>query len=232
PPRTHEFRAGVRVLEALLKPYEGLEVTAVSADGAWKEGPDLIRRADAVVLYVSQGYQWMHQTPERHLALTEMARRGGGIVGLHWAIGCKDAKYIPDGLKLLGGCHGGPDRKYVVTTTELRPVTEPRHPIATGVDPIRVKDEFYYQLKFVKPADGLRPVMRALINGEPETVAWAWERPDGGRSFGFSGLHFHDNWKLPEYRRLVTQAVLWSLKEPIPENGAKVEIPGEVLELK
>ena len=44
------------------------------------------------------------------------------------------------------------------------------------------------------------------------------------RSFGFSGLHFHDNWRLPEYRRLVAQGVLWSLKLPIP---ADVKTAGE-----
>ena len=51
----------------------------------------------------------------------------------------------------------------------------------------------------------MKPILRAPIDGTAETVAWAWERPDGGRSFGFSGLHFHDHWKRPEYRRLVAQ---------------------------
>jgi hypothetical protein len=55
-------------------------------------------------------------------------------------------------------------------------------------------------------------------------VAWAWQRPDGGRSFGFTGLHFHDNWQLSEYRRLVVQGVLWSLKLPIPSSGVDVAI--------
>jgi hypothetical protein len=63
-------------------------------------------------------------------------------------------------------------------------------------------------------------------------VAWAWERPDGGRSFGFSGLHYHDNWKLPEYRRLVVQGILWSMKLPVPGKGADVEIDEKLLKLE
>jgi hypothetical protein len=62
------------------------------------------------------------------------------------------------------------------------------------------------------------------IDGKAETVAWAWERPDGGRSAGFSGLHFHENWKLPEYRRLMTQAVLWTTKLPVPSRGIRIEL--------
>ena len=61
------------------------------------------------------------------------------------------------------------------------------------------------------------------IEDREETVAWAWERPEGGRSFGFSGLHFHDNWRLPEYRRLVTQGVLWTLKLPVPAEGVAID---------
>jgi hypothetical protein len=70
------------------------------------------------------------------------------------------------------------------------------------------------------------------IDGQLETVAWAWERPDGGRSFGFSGLHFHNNWRLPEYRRLVAQGILWTLKVSVPKDGLPVEITDDDLKLK
>ena len=62
-------------------------------------------------------------------------------------------------------------------------------------------------------------------------AAWSWERADGGRSFGFVGLHFHSNWQLPAYRRFVAQGVLWSLKLPIPAGGVSTEIDSKKLEL-
>jgi hypothetical protein len=80
--------------------------------------------------------------------------------------------------------------------------------------------------------DGLTPILQADIDGAKHTVSWAWQRPDGGRSFGFSGLHFHDNWQKPEYRRLVTQAVLWTLDLPAPEGGVNVDVPQELLDRK
>ena len=87
-------------------------------------------------------------------------------------------------------------------------------------------------MKFVEPEGSVRPLIQVEIDGSKETVAWAWERPDKGRSFGFSGLHFHDNWRLPEYRRLVTQAVLWSVKLSVPKEGANVDVKDDDLKLK
>jgi hypothetical protein len=231
PKQTHEYMAGVRILAKLLARFPDLEVTVVKADGAWKEGPDRLRRADAVVLFVSEGARWIQADLKRRRAFAQLAARRAGIVALHWAIGTRSAKPVPGFLQLLGGCHGGPDRKYKILEAEAEPA-DSRHPIVQGIGKFQVKDEFYYRLKFVKPAKGLRQVLVVPIEGNKETVAWSWERPNGGRSFGFSGLHFHKNWGLPGYRRLVVQAVLWTLKKPIPKKGVSVEVKAADLKLK
>jgi len=205
-------------------------VTSVRGDEPWGQGPELIDRADGVVLFVSEGAKWMQRSPQRFAALKRLAARGGGIVVLHWGIGTKDAKYIDGCLELVGGCHGGPDRKYKVLPAEAK-IVSPDHPVAAGLADFKVRDEFYYKLKFTKAA-GVRPLLRVAIDGQDETVAWVWDRPGGGRSFGFSGLHFHDNWRLPEYRRLVTQATLWTLGLPIPKGGVRVNIGEKDLQLK
>jgi type 1 glutamine amidotransferase len=231
PPGTHEYVAGQNILAKCLAQVPGLEVEVVRADGPWKEGPELLGRADGVVLFVAEGAKWIADDAKRRQAFRDLAARGGGIVALHWAIGTRDAKPIDGFLALVGGCHGGPDRKYTVIEAEVQ-VADPRHPVTSGIDPFRVRDEFYYRLKFVQPEGSIRPVLRVPIGGQPETVAWAWERPDGGRSFGFSGLHFHENWRLPQYRRLVAQSVLWTLKLPIPRDGVPVAIKEDDLKLK
>ncbi len=210
PRGTHEYMPGVERLAKLLEPAADLTVRVSKADEPWSEGPALVEAADGVVLFLSEGALWIQADPRRHEAFVRLAARGGGLVALHWAMGTREAAPIESYLKLFGGCHGGPDRKYEVVETELR-IADPTHPITAGLANFRVREEFYYQLKFVQPPATVRPLLQATIGGRPETVAWSFERPDGGRSFGFSGLHFDDNWKLAEYRQIISSAVLWTL---------------------
>ena len=227
PPATHEFMAGAKVLAELLQPHKDVRCTVVKADDPWTDGPKLIDQSDGIALFVTQGAQWMQMEPQRHAALKRLAARGGAIVALHWSVGAKDAKYIQGQLDLLGATRGGPQRKYLVLSTELKRVV-PEHPILRGVGDIQVHDEIYYALDRVP---GIQPLFTSRIEGKDEMAAWSWERADGGRSFGFVGLHFHANWQLPEYRRFVAQGVLWSLKLPIPRGGVDADIDLKKLEL-
>jgi type 1 glutamine amidotransferase len=181
-------------------------------------------------LYGADGAKWIHQDPQRLAALERLAARGGAFVGLHWGIGCRDAQYIENYVKLLGACHGGPDRKFAVVTATTE-IAAPIHPIMSGVEPVTVEDEFYYRLKFARPNDVVTQLVRVRIEDESHAVAWAWERPDQGRSFGFSGLHFHKNWEQAAYRRMVVQGIVWTLKLPIPKGGLNVDVSADDLQL-
>ena len=65
--------------------------------------------------------------------------------------------------------------------------------------------------------------------GREEIVAWAFERDNKGRSFGFTGAHFHKNWGDENFRRLVVNAILWSAHVDVPKGGAKVDLdPAEL----
>ena len=229
-PTTHEFEAGIRLIGNWFQKNTTYQVMLSKADDKWENGPDLLERADAVVLFISQGSMWIQQTPERLQAFQTFAKRGGGLVGLHWAIGSKRDEDIADFLQLLGATHGGSDRKYSFLETRLRPTSEP-HPVTRGVREIKIEDEFYHHLKTVKSSSPIVAVMEAKIDMEWQMVAWAWERPDGGRSFGFSGLHYHGNWANENYRKLVFQGILWTLKEEIPEQGLVVNIEKDWLVL-
>ncbi len=231
---THEYAAGANVMAACLQKVPGLQTIIVPADNPWTDGPELLDGADGAVVFLSEGAKWIGADPKRLKAFQRLAERGGGLVCLHWGMGCKEAKFIEDYVALFGGCHGGPDRKYKFFTTTLQLAT-PEHPVLRGIRPIEVREEFYYRLKFAKsqtPAS-FSPLIKVSVKGEaqPQTVAWAWQRPDGGRSCGFSGGHYHENWQHPEYRRLMAQAILWSLDLPIPEEGLPVDVNPNTLKL-
>lgn len=67
--------------------------------------------------------------------------------------------------------------------------------------------------------------------GSPETMMWAIERADGGRGFGFTGGHFHDNWGNDNVRRAVLNALLWVTKVEVPEKGVESTVTPEELRL-
>jgi len=229
PPGTHEYLAGMRILAKCLRDIPGLRVDVIRADGPWAEGPALIREADCVVLFLAEGAKWIHEDPRRLEAFAQLAARGGGLVVLHWGMGTRTEQFIAGFLRLFGGCHGGDDRKYKVVEAEVQ-VVDANHDIVRGIAPFALQDEFYYQLKLID-AQGVQPILQTTIDGKLETVAWAWQRADGGRAFGFSGGHFHRNWSRVEYRRLMSQAVLWTLKLAVPKDGLPVEIAADDLAL-
>jgi type 1 glutamine amidotransferase len=221
PKNTHEYELGQKILKRELDKFKSLDVVLVNADEPWKDGPDVLAKADGVVLFISEGARWLNADAKRLAAFRDAAKRKAGFSVLHWGMGTKEAANIQPFVDLFGGCHGGPDRKYKVLETDAFPVAGKSHPIQNGLSKMKVREEFYYTLKF--PKDGITPILQASIDGENQTVAWAFSRSDGGRSFGFSGLHFHENWQLPEYRRLVTQGVLWTLDVAIPKEGIAVK---------
>ena len=99
----------------------------------------------------------------------------------------------------------------------------PDHPTANGVQPFAVNDEWYFHMRFPEDMKGVTPfsqpsylprpwsdlmdhtsspaVREAVAKGLPQHVAWAFDRPDGGRGFGFTGLHNHLNWRNPNFRK-------------------------------
>jgi type 1 glutamine amidotransferase len=221
PKETHEYQLGQKILKATLEKHAAVDAILVCADDPWRDGPDLLAKADGVVLFASEGAKWSNSDTKRLAAFQACAKRGAGLAVLHWGMGTKDAKNIKPFVDLFGGCHGGPDRKYKVVETDAFIPIQKQHPIQNGLSKFKVRDEFYYTLKF--PEEGVLPILKVNIDGEAHTVAWSYSRADGGRSFGFSGLHFHENWQLPEYRRLVAQGVLWTLELPIPMDGIAVK---------
>jgi type 1 glutamine amidotransferase len=80
------------------------------------------------------------------------------------------------------------------------------------------------------PHEGNPEVRKAVERGEPQHVAWAAERPGGGRGFGFTGAHFHRNWGNPNFRKIVLNAIVWTAKMEVPASGIASEVTPAELE--
>src|SRR6185503_445343 len=105
--------------KATLEKHAPIEATLVNADEPWQDGPELLAKADGVVLFVSEGAKWVSADVKRLEAFQAAAKRKVGLSVLHWGMGTKDAKNIEPFVALFGGCHGGHERKYKVLQADL-----------------------------------------------------------------------------------------------------------------
>jgi type 1 glutamine amidotransferase len=79
------------------------------------------------------------------------------------------------------------------------------------------------------PHEGNPAVREAVKRGELQVMAWACERQDGGRGFGFTGGHYHHNWGNDDVRKLVLNAILWTAKVEVPAAGVACQVTEEGL---
>ncbi|GEM_PF-1412209 len=234
-PGEHEFFAGCVILMKLLR--QNANVFPILARDGWPKNEKLLESADCIVLYMDGGGGHPAIQPKRMELIQRQIDRGVGWVNLHYAVEYpvrQGNREIAGSIKRwLGG--------YYEVGYSINPHWEahirslPKHPITRGVRPFQLRDEWYYGIRFLEDLKGVTPILQAvppdntrrteytkMRTGQIETLAWAYERPDGGRSFGFTGGHFHRNWGHEHFRRLVVNAILWCAHEEVPPEGAKV----------
>lgn len=231
-PGDHEFFAGTAILMNLLKQTPG--VWPIMARDGWPKNEKLFDTADCVVMYMDGGSGHPAiQKPERTALIQKQLDRGAGWVNLHYAVEYP-AKVGKTVQNWMGGYYETGFSTNPHWSAEIRSL--PKHPITRGVKPFTLEDEWYFNMRFADDLKGITPILQALPPddrrrtpaakaraGQIETMAWAFERAGGGRSFGFTGGHFHRNWADEDFRRVVVNAVLWCTKIEVPEGGAKVE---------
>ncbi len=227
-PWAHEHRAGAELLAAALR--ERFPATAtINVYGGWPADESLLENADALVLYCDGGEGHL---VNRHLAaFNRLLDQGTGVVALHYCVEVpKDSPSAAAMMRAVGA--------YFETHWSVNPMWEadfaelPVHPITTGIGPFRLEDEWYFNMRFVPGGSGVTPILSAVApdstmdrgNGPhsgndavrelvaarvPQVTAWAYERPGGGRGFGYTGGHYHANWQEPAPRNLVVNAIHW-----------------------
>ena len=58
-------------------------------------------------------------------------------------------------------------------------------------------------------------------------MAWAFTRSNGGRGFGITGAHTHDNWMNDDFRKLVLNSIIWTAKMNVPKTGVPSATPNK-----
>ena len=229
-PGQHEYFAGCALMMEWLKQTGGVWPVLV-AEG-WPKDEKVFQGAKAVVVYADAGAKLPFLEPARWARIKSLIDSGAGFVALHQAVEVP-ADRAEEYKSWLGavwqpdiGSRGHWDMEF----SEF-----PKHPITRGVTPFAAPlDGWLFNLHF---APGATPLISGQVpdkarttadakahNGRPEVVGWSFERPNGGRSFAFTGCDLHKNWQVESQRKLVTNGIMWSAKIDVPADGAPVPL--------
>lgn len=230
-PGAHEHKAGSELLSDELRQRQPSFET-INVYGGWPEDEALFAGIKAIVMYCDGGES--HLINDHLQTFNRLLQEGVGIVALHYCV--EVPKDSPSATSMLNAIGGYFETWWSVNPHWMASYTDlPDHPISRGVKPFMLDDEWYFNMRFV--AQGITPILSAIApqstmdrwngphsgndsvrqlvaDGVPQVTAWAYERPGGGRGFGYTGGHFHANWENTDARELVLNAIEWVAIRP------------------
>ncbi len=256
-PLQHEHRAGSMLLQKCLADFPGVTTRvydngwpSVLRDGVRADDNAALDGADAIIIY-SDGGGGHPALVQDHLAvLDRLMQRGVGLGLIHYAV----EPTIPKGQQEFIDWVGGAFELNLSVNPHWKAdfAAFPEHAVTRGVKPFSTSDEWYFNLRFRDDMKGVTPILTAVppatamsrpdgphegnpaaraavAKGTPQTLMWVSERPGNGRGFGFTGGHFHLNWKDDSQRKLVLNAILWVAGVEVPPGGVVSTVTDEDL---
>lgn len=243
----HEHKAGCLLFQKCLANVPGVKV---DVSVGWPKEASAFDGVDAIVIYSDGGGGHPGIQGDRLKQLEAAINKGAGFGCIHYAVEVPIEKGGKEWLKWIGG--------YFEVNWSVNPFWEadfktiPQHPVTRGVQPFKQRDEWYFHMRFPEGMKGVTPILSAVAppetmrrkdgphegnpavrasvaKGEPQHLMWVFERPDGGRGFGFTGGHSHKFWGNDNFRTPVLNAILWIAKVEVPEGGVKVTLTAEDL---
>jgi type 1 glutamine amidotransferase len=259
PPRMHEFRAGALLIRKCLANVPGLLVEV--HDNGWVKDEKTFDDADAIVIYADGGGGHPAVQGDHLAKIDALVKKGVGFAAMHYGVEVLKDKGGPEFKQWIGGhyehmfsCNPIWEPKF--ESFPEHPITRGVKPFSTKDEwyfNMRFADGFsaekpaeaagtkFWPILVAKPSDAVRkgpyvypsgPYPHIVeASGRAEAMMWAVERPDGGRGFGFTGGHFHDNWANGDVRRAALNALVWVAKAEVPKEGVASTVTKEELDL-
>lgn len=249
PPGMHEFRAGTMLMQKALSGVPNVRVDVYTngwpskvVNGTAVDDHAALDGADAVLIYADGGKGHPALQNDRAAVIDRLAERGAGLGFAHYAV---EVPAGPAGDAMQRWNAGFYEHLYSVNPMWSPTFSAlPSHPVTRGVGAFSTHDEWYFNMRWTddaaararvtpllvaKPSDAVRqgPYVSprgpydhiVSASGRDETMMWVYERPDGGRSFGFTGGHTHAHWGDVNQRRIMLNALLWIAKIDVPAGG-------------
>lgn len=237
----HEFKAGAVYMARVLNSTYPNAYAVVYSTKNW---PKDLAHADAVIVLLNHGGK-AASDPNIKAAVE---KNGAGFMAIHYGVEVNKGVQGENYLKWMGGYF---ETFWSVNPFWVAKIEKlPAHETTRGVKPFAVNDEWYYHMRFVPDMKGVTPVLSALPSvktisyngkaserggneavldevkaGKVQHLAWAYERPDKGRGFGFTGYHNYSNLSNDSFRTLLLNAAAWTAKLEVPSGGIQTKTP-------
>ena len=232
----HEFKAGSMLLADALNKSK-LGINAKVHWYGWPEDESIFKDVDAVIIYADKG----GELEEKHDFLDKKIKEGMGIMFMHYGVHpTKEAgeKYFK---KWIGGYF---DDEFSTNPSWIADITPKKgHAVARGVElPLKVYDELYFNMNMKENCADCYPLATAIPTaenmirygsnkfwsqsaadqlGKEQALIWCHDAKNAGRGAGFVGGHYHNNWAVDNYRKLVLNTIAWVAGVDIPSEGIK-----------
>ena len=168
PPRMHEFNAGVRLLYECLK---GSNLRAEFSLNGWPQDETVFQDAAAVIFFMDggRGHEVVKEDGRRLKVIDQWAAKGVGLGFMHYGVEVVPEQAGKEFKRWIGG--------HYEHELSCNPIWEPSfdsfpdHPITRGVKPFKVKDEWYFNMRFVNDIAGNEPANVDGVKFVPILVA-------------------------------------------------------------
>jgi len=253
----HPNKAGCELFKYCIENSPNVKGVKCEIYENWPEKSSVLNDAATIVIYSqgagyggyfnpeTRGEEPLHPvlTPERLKYLDKLMKKGVGMVCVHYSL---IADQLAEGAKLaewIGGYFNFQGHGSVHAMRKepqvCMPVTS-YHPISNGWKEFTLpENELYHNFCFSGnncpvPILTTHFISLGYYNSKRQVIAWALEREDGGRGFGFGGGHFYRGWMNEDCRKMILNAILWTAKIEVPQEGVLSSVPERLkkIELK
>ncbi len=259
PPRMHEFNAGVLLLANCLKETPAVKVETVLSGWPSDESVFGGAAAVIFYMDGGGKHEAVQQEGRRLEMIDQWIEQGVGVGCMHYGVevlpdqaGAEFKRWIGGHYEHMFSCN--PMWEPEFTQFPDHPITRGVKPFQVKDEwyfNIRFADDVpgnvssetqgtkFVPILVAAPSDDVRhgpyvypkgpyPHIEAS-QGRPEAMMWTVERPDGGRGFGFTGGHYHDNWGNDPFRKVVLNAFLWLAHVEVPTGGVESTVTQQAL---
>jgi hypothetical protein len=260
PPRMHEFNAGVQLLAKCLDGFPGLDVEVVLNGWPKDEGVFDGADAIVFYMDGGARHEVVLEDGRRMKLVDEWAKAGVGLGFMHFGVevvadqaGKEFKDWIGGHYEHMFSCNPIWEPRF--ESFPKHPVTQGVKPFEiqdewyfnmrfmgdiAGNEASEVEGMKFVPILVALPSDAVRdgpyvyprgpyPHIQAS-KGRAEAMMWCVERANGGRGYGFTGGHFHDNWGNDDFRKVVLNAMVWLAQCDVPEGGVASTVSKEQLD--